>query len=169
MNRIKMAGFTLIEAMVVVAIAGILSAVAFPSFQSMLERNQLKLVAETLQSDMQFARAEAIKRSRNVVLSRASGDNGNWCYGLTEKASCNCTKANDCEIKQVDGKQLNTTVGLKSANNNSTFNFRRGTVGAGNIALSTYSYQANVVFSNTGRVKTCTPSGTDGVIGYTSC
>jgi len=169
MNRFKATGFTLIEAMIVVAIMGILVATAFPSFQRMLETNRLKQVAESLKSDMQLARTEAIKRSSNVVLSRAPGNNGTWCYGLTVKASCDCTTANSCEIKQISGSNFSNTVNMASANNNSTFDFRRGTVGAGNITFSTTNYQARVVFSDTGRIKTCTPAGASGIIGYPPC
>jgi type IV fimbrial biogenesis protein FimT len=169
MNRFKTTGFTLIEAMVVIAIIGILMAIAFPSYQRMIERNKLKQVAESLKSDMQLARTEAIKRSKDVVLSRHTGTSGSWCYGLTEQSSCDCTTVNDCEIKQISGGNFSSIVNMASANNNSTFGFRRGTIDAGNITFSTTNYQARVVFSNTGRIKTCTPSGATGIIGYPAC
>lgn len=90
MNRQNNAGFTLLEAMIVVAILGILSAIAIPSFQDTIERSRLKQAVEGLKSDMQFARTEAIKRSQNVHVSRSTGNAGNWCYGLNFGANCTC-------------------------------------------------------------------------------
>lgn len=180
MNKFKCTGFTLVEAMIVIAIMGILAAVAFPSYQSMVERNRLKQVAESLKSDMQWARTEAIKRSINVIVSRKPGNNGGWCYGLTQKTpdtktSCDCTVTdssanNYCEIKRILGSSFNNAVNMTdSVTNNSTFDFRRGTIGADNVEFTTAHYQARIVFSDTGRVTTCTPSGANGIIGYPAC
>jgi type IV fimbrial biogenesis protein FimT len=179
MNRFKATGFTLIEAMVVIAIIGILMAIAFPSYQRMIERNRLKQVAESLKSDMQFARAEAIKRSKNVIVSRTAGNNGTWCYGLTEKTpdtktSCDCAETDTansdyCEIKRVLGSSFNTVVNMSTTTNNNTFDFRRGTFADGNVTFSTTNFQARVVYSWVGRIRNCTPSGQNGIIGYSTC
>jgi type IV fimbrial biogenesis protein FimT len=180
MNRFKITGFTLIEFMVVVAIMGILIAIAFPSYQRMIERNRLKLVAESLKSDMQLARTEAIKRSKDVIVSRITGNNGSWCYGLTEKtpdskSSCDCKETNTadsdyCDIKRVLGSNFSNIVNMSaSVTNNSTFDFRRGTIGADSVDFTTSHFQTRIVFSNTGRVKNCTPSGANGIIGYPTC
>jgi len=170
MNRPKSAGFTLLEIMIVVAIIGILAAIAVPSYQDMLERNRLKQAAEGLKSDMQFARTEAIKRSNNVVVSRTTGSAGVWCYGLNINSSCDCASAGSCSIKTVAGTDFNTTVTMEDAvTNNSTFSFRRGTIGADGVTFSTNNYAARVVFSDVGRVRTCTPSGSTGISNYPAC
>ncbi|WP_084480213.1 GspH/FimT family pseudopilin [Methylomicrobium lacus] len=196
MNRFKATGFTLIEAMIVVAIMGILVATAFPSFQRMLETNRLKQVAESLKSDMQLARTEAIKRSKYVIVSTTTGNNGSWCYGLTEttsscsKTSCDCAETNTadsdyCEIKRVLGSNFNSAVNITSTTSaNTIFDFKRGVrleidhddscklVLADEddeVRLTTTNFQTSVVSSNTGRSINCTPSGQNGIIGYPPC
>ncbi len=175
MNRQKNAGFTLLETMIVVAIVGILAAIAVPSYQDMLEQNRLKQVAEGLKSEMQFARTEAIKRSQNVIVSRTTGSAGAWCYGLSvTTTSCDCKQTtvattDDCEIKSISGSAYSSTVNMDSASGNSTFSFRRGTIGANGVTFSTANYKARVIFSDTGRIKICTPAGSTGISSYPGC
>jgi len=72
-------GYTLVEAMVVVALLGILTAVATPSFVSLMQRNRAAGEINSLIGDLQFARSEAIKRGLPVSLCTSS--NGSTCLG----------------------------------------------------------------------------------------
>jgi type IV fimbrial biogenesis protein FimT len=54
MKNNKSRGFSLVEAMLVVAIIGVLVAMAVPSYHDMIERNRLKQAIETLKSDLQY-------------------------------------------------------------------------------------------------------------------
>jgi type IV fimbrial biogenesis protein FimT len=167
MKKQKIDGFTLIEVLLGIAIIGVLAALAVPSFQDMLERNRLKEVVESLKSDLQFARTEAIKHSENVIVSRKTGNAGSWCYGLARKSppskdSCDCKETNTddadyCDIKIVSGENFGNTD-MNSANGNSIFDFRRGTIGNNGVTFSTSKYGARVVFSAVGRVRICSPS-----------
>jgi type IV fimbrial biogenesis protein FimT len=160
-------GFNLIELMIVVAIIGVLTSVAVPAFANMMQRNRLKAALESFKSDMQWARIQAIKRSQSIIVSRTAGDLGQWCYGFTQKipdtkTSCDCMQsdasANDyCEIKRILGTEFNTINQMLAVSKNSTINFRRGTVKANGITFSSQDYAARVMFSDTGRVRICTP------------
>lgn len=61
-------GFTLVELMVAVAVLAIVTTVAVPSFNSLVQGNRLISGANQLLSAYQGARSEAIKRSQNIVL-----------------------------------------------------------------------------------------------------
>lgn len=161
-------GVTLVELMVVITIIGILAAIGVPSYQKMLEANRLKRAIESFKSDMQFARTEAIKKSEDVIISRITGNDGAWCYGLARKnpstkTSCDCTDTIapfDCDIKFVSGADFGA-IDMYSATGNSTFDFRRGTIGDNGVTFNTDHYAARVVFSQVGRVSICTPPAAD--------
>ena len=63
MNRYKNAGFTLVEALVVVAIIGVLAAMAAPSFSEQMKQQRVEGAAEGLVAALQNTKAEAIKRN----------------------------------------------------------------------------------------------------------
>jgi len=180
MKKINNVGFTLLELMLVVAIAGVLASIAVPSFSKMIERNRLKEAAESLKSDLMFARTEAIKQSQDIIVNR---DTSAWCYGLNIAKDldadgevddgCDCTQTDDtqadyCSLKRVLGSTF-TQTNLASTSGNTTFSFRRGTANAGNTCFSTTTYKLRVKVSNTGRVTVCTNTGSASVIGYESC
>lgn len=67
----KSNGFTLLELMVVVAIVAILTALAAPSFKTMIQSNTISSNVNSFLADMRFARSEAIRRGGNIVLCRS--------------------------------------------------------------------------------------------------
>lgn len=64
------AGFTIVELMVVVAIAAILAMVAIPSLRDVMNNMRQSSAANLLMSDLNHARAEAIKRNARVLVCR---------------------------------------------------------------------------------------------------
>ena len=71
-------GFTLIELMVVVAIAAILVTLAAPSFVRLFADQRAKSAATNLYTALNVARSEAIKQNASVTLQPKSGD---WANG----------------------------------------------------------------------------------------
>ena len=66
------AGFTLMELMTSIAVLGVLSAVAVPSFTNMINRNRLAAQSNELLSAIQFARIEAIRSNARVTFCGAA-------------------------------------------------------------------------------------------------
>jgi len=64
----KNLGYTLIECLVAVAIVGILSAIALPSFANLMQRQQTQTTRDGIFSLVQNARTIALAHKRNVVL-----------------------------------------------------------------------------------------------------
>ena len=65
------AGFTLIEMLVVMAIAGILLAVGVPSFQDFVREQRVRSIASDMVGDFALARSEAVRYSGRVIMARA--------------------------------------------------------------------------------------------------
>lgn len=73
------AGFTLIEALIVLAIIGVLAAVGIPSFSQMIANQRTKSIASDLFTSLVRARSEAIKRNTEITIRPT----GNWVSGWT--------------------------------------------------------------------------------------
>ena len=68
----KQSGFTLIELMVVIAIAVILLTSAIPGFQSFIQNNRLSTTTHQLVTSLNLARSEAVKRGKHVTMCKSS-------------------------------------------------------------------------------------------------
>lgn len=72
-------GFTLIEAMVVMAIIAIIMVVGVPTLQNWIISQQVKAKTDAILNGMQLARSEAIRRNARIHL--IISDDSSWSVG----------------------------------------------------------------------------------------
>lgn len=85
----KQLGFTLLELMVTLSVAGILTAIAIPSFTETIKNNRMTAQVNEFVTALNFTRGEAIKRGVRVSMCKSSdamtcmrdGAGSNWAQG----------------------------------------------------------------------------------------
>ncbi len=81
----RLRGFTLVELMVVLAIAAILALIAAPAFTEIINLTRRRAYANQLYEDLAFARNEAIKRG--VPVTACPSTDGTTCSGAATWSS----------------------------------------------------------------------------------
>jgi type IV fimbrial biogenesis protein FimT len=72
--RARNSGFTVIEAMVVVAIIAIVAGFAAPAMNQLIRTQKVRSISYDLFADLTYARSEAIARGHNVSITSSNGD-----------------------------------------------------------------------------------------------
>lgn len=83
-DRTATAGFSLFELLTVVTIAGILAALAFPSFTQQMIRERVDTMAEELSQSFTVARSAAVKSGTPAILCASGNEtscSGEWSDG----------------------------------------------------------------------------------------
>ena len=128
----KATGVTMVELMIVVSIAGILAAIATPSFADFIASTRLNSTVSQLVSDLNRARSEAVKRNTWVLFCKSDATHSNcvtstsvyhaipavasnkgWlvCYSSSNGNSCDAsTAANPNPIAVHDGFSSQMTL-----------------------------------------------------------
>lgn len=180
-------GFTLIELMVVVAVLGVLAAIAMPNMRDFIDRQRLVTQAREIANVMQLARSEAIAHSAAGDAAAKSiavtvSPTAPWFVGLENgTVSCdpsNTTTVNDCKINQGGNNVAHTvranqcsgcTMVSPTAQQVLVFNLRGLVTGGTDQQITLQSplgKQLSITVSRLGRISVCTPNG---LVGHPAC
>ena len=171
----QLKGFGLIELMIVVAIIGIVAAVAAPNISTWIADTRTRSVTEALQAGIRLAQAEAVRRGVQVQFAltddaptaagvNTSGTGRNWVVQTLLRTPPNTV---DTTNGFVQGAPLGTVsaTSLVSGPSTITFNSFGRMVAPGNAV--TYilsnpqgSRNLNIQVSITGKVRMCDPNKT---------
>ena len=148
----RSSGFTMIELLVIVAIVGILAAVAAPSFTESTAKRSLEGVANELNADLQYTKSQAA--SVNVAVSMVTSANG---YIVSSASATLKTIALDSKITLSSPLTVSFDPYRGFAN----------TAVAITLTHTQTSAQLRVKVDAQGRIQMCSPSGSFG--GYVTC
>ena len=122
-NRAAQAGFTMVELLTVLAILGVLIALATPSMTQFIAEWRVNSALNSLSRDFRAARSEAIKRSRPVVICKANasysacvttGNTSDWQTGWLVFVDNDFDDKYDKSKGDELVKQQNTLPGIAS-------------------------------------------------------
>lgn len=168
-------GVTLVETLCVASIVATTVGLAAPSFSAWRNQQALLGAAAELETDIQYARSQAVATNTVVRFTARVGDGGS-CYvvhaGPNDSCSCDPVEGAVCTsdipvLRQVS-LPASSSVQLTSRSVSIAFDPERGTV----TPATTFKLRAgdgktlHQVVNIMGRVRSCSP---DGAPGFRAC
>lgn len=126
MQPAKAGGFTLVELMVTIAVAGVMLTVAVPSMSSFITGQRVRTAMYDFSAMLMLARSEAIKRNGEVSVVSATGG---WINGFVVQAGdtviARQSAFGNIQVANTDTSVIFTNTG-RPKNGASAFQIEKG-------------------------------------------
>jgi len=147
----KQRGFTLLEALIAIVIAGMLLAAALPSAGTWIRNTRIRTAAESISAGLQQARNEAVRRNQPVGL-----------YFVSDIDSVSMTDACALSSSSLGWViSLSSPAGKCQTDRNAFIALRPAGETAGGLAVATVDSTAtpatSIMFNGFGQVSSATP------------
>lgn len=153
-------GFTLLELLITIAIAGIAAAIAIPSFQTTIKNNQMVNGANETIGALNYARSEAVNRGNTVYIGPRTG--GGLVVWVDGNSGTKATYDADEELRLWE--PLGGDLELSTSASQFSFTASGGVKGSADITICDSSRT-----NETGRLITVLASGMIAVDDKTDC
>lgn len=142
-------GFTLLECIIVIAVIGIIAAIAIPVFSIIMEQRRLSGAARMVMSDLMAARMQAVSKRNECRVFFASN---NPSYQILDDKNNNGTinTGETVVTKNIQSEYKGVTIVSASAN---PIFYPRGTAYGTTITLNNTGGSRYVIVALTGRVR----------------
>jgi len=137
----KERGFTLFELLLVIAIIGIVSAVALPNFSAWRERQAVNSATKSLLSHMKQARVIAMAENRSVQITFTAS---NYTYDADTAGTCGLCKPQTVAFSNFTSNLTITPTTTRTFSS-------RGTVNSGTITLAAGGVSHGLILNIIGR------------------
>ncbi len=162
MNYRNCNGVTLIELLIGMAILALILSLGLPSISTWMQNTQLRSAAESIQSGLQLARAEAVKRNTFVGFTMA-GPDSSWSVDVMNppqniQARTAAEGTSNAQIATTDPTIVFDGLGKANIAANATIQVTNPTGGACKTLITPGMNCLNVTVSVGGQVKMCDPT-----------
>ena len=171
-------GTSIVESMIVLAVAAISLGTAVPSFQQTRLHRHLDGAAAQLETDIQLTRSRAVAERRNLRMSFMQDRDGS-CYvvhsGDADSCTCAASGQAQCSHGEAPARSVrfdnSHPVKLQSNVRSIVFSPNLGTsTPTGTLKLQTSpTHTVHAVVNVMGRVRHCAPETATSVTGYVRC
>lgn len=95
-----LAGLTLLELLIGLAVLAVLGTLAVPGLGSQLDRQRLRHAAQTLAADLNETRFLAAQRGQTLYVQVQEGPQ--WCWAVATDTGCGCGAPQACQLHAVN-------------------------------------------------------------------
>ncbi|MBA6411809.1 hypothetical protein H2508_01635 [Parahaliea sp. F7430] len=176
-QKVSASGFSLIELLIVLAVAIVLLLIAIPSFQDQRAKSHVKEATEDVLVLIRQAVAEAPVRDRSMRINLDASTP--WCVGVSlGNTTCDCSKADECTVpvagvdvtRVVSGASYpSVTLSHNFSGASTVFEPVRGRASdEGKVTLSNGDWALELRISSEGLIRVCNPMD-NAITGYEAC